>query len=121
MYALVADDSGLIRSVAKRALGTLGFDKIDEAPDGQFAIDLLEKRRYDLVLTDWNMPHKTGLDVIKFARTHGHTCPIIMQTTEADKSYVMQAIAAGVSDYVLKPFNKEELVQKLERHIASIR
>lgn len=121
MRALVADDSGVIRSIVKRALSELGFDEIDEAADGRDAILFMEKQSYDLIITDWNMPFHTGLDVIKAARAGGHKCPIVMQTTESDKSYVMEAIVAGVNDYVLKPFNKDTLVEKLERHVKFAR
>ena len=121
MRALVADDSGVIRSIVKRAFSELGFDEIDEAHDGRDAIIFVQKQSYDLIVTDWNMPFHTGLDVIKAARAAGHKCPIIMQTTESDKSNVMQAIAAGVNDYVLKPFNKDTLLSKLERHVDTVK
>lgn len=120
MRALVADDSGVIRSIANRALSELGFDEIDEASDGRDAILFVENQTYDLIITDWNMPFHSGLDVIKASRAAGQKCPIVMQTTESDRSYVMQAILAGVNDYVLKPFNKDTLVEKLERHVSSM-
>ena len=119
MLALIADDSGVIRSVMKRAFVELGIETIDEATDGREAIFRVENDRYDLIVTDWNMPFNSGLDVIKAAREAGQTCPIIMQTAEADRSKVMHAIAAGVSDYILKPFTKDEIRQKLERHVAA--
>jgi two-component system chemotaxis response regulator CheY len=119
MLALIADDSGVIRSVVKRAFAELGVEEIDEAIDGRQAIEMVEDRPYDLIVTDWNMPFNTGLDVIKAARAAGQTCPIVMQTTESDRSKVMSAIAAGVNDYILKPFNKEDIREKLERHVAA--
>ena len=115
MYALVADDSGVIRTLVKQALVELGASKIDEAEDGQVAIEQIQLHTYDFVVTDLNMPHYSGLDVVKAIRDSGNSCPIVMQTTEADKSHVLQAIAAGVNDYVLKPFTKESLIQRLER------
>lgn len=121
MLVLVADDSGVVRSVIKRALTELGVTKIDEASDGKEAIDLVTENRYDLIVTDWNMPQFTGLEVIKTARQSGHTCPIILQTTEADRTKVMHAIAAGINDYVLKPFTREEIRDKLERHVIVAR
>lgn len=118
MRALIADDSGVIRSVAIRALADLGFEEVHEAVDGKDGIEMVESFTYDMIVTDWNMPFFSGLDVIKAARAAGQTCAIVMQTTEADKSNVMQAIAAGVNDYILKPFNKEQLSKKLEKHLA---
>lgn len=120
LRALIADDSGVIRSIAKRALTELGFEVIHEAVDGKDGIEMVNRFTYDMIVTDWNMPHFTGLDVIKAARAAGQTCPIVMQTTEPDKAKVMEAIAAGVNDYVLKPFNKEQLFQKLEKHVVSV-
>lgn len=121
MLALVADDSGVIRSVVKRALSQLGVEVIHEAVDGLEAIKCVEVTLYDIIVTDWNMPHSSGLEVIKAARAAGQKCPIVMQTTEADRSKVMLAIAAGVNDYVLKPFNREDIQFKLERHVAAAR
>ncbi|MEM9369424.1 MAG: response regulator [Planctomycetota bacterium] len=120
MRALVVDDSGVIRSILIRALKELGVDDLVEAADGREAIKLLDGGHFDIIVTDWNMPHNNGLDVIKAARAAGYECPIIMQTTESEKSYVMQAIAAGVNDYILKPFNKDQLVQKMERHVRAM-
>lgn len=121
MRALVADDSGVIRAIVKRALADLGITDVMEAPDGKVAIEIIGHCSFQLIVTDWNMPFNTGLDVIKAARAAGQTCPIIMQTTESDKSNVMQAIAAGVNDYVLKPFNKEQMRDKLEKHVMAVK
>ncbi len=118
MIALIADDSGVIRTVIKRALNLLGVKETHEAVDGREAIQMIEETAYDLIVTDWNMPHKSGLDVIKAARAAGFVCPIIMQTTDSDRSKVMFAIAAGVNDYILKPFDTDEIQFKLERHVA---
>ncbi len=121
MLALIADDSGVIRSVLKRALAELGVEGFDEAVDGREAILKVQKSRHDLILTDWNMPFNSGLDVIKVAREVGRTCPIVVQTTEVDRTKLMYAIAAGVNDYILKPFTKDEIRDKLERHVAVAR
>ncbi|MEM1228422.1 MAG: response regulator [Planctomycetota bacterium] len=120
MRALIADDSGVIRCVVSRALTELGFAEVLAAVDGREAIAALDGRAFDIIITDWNMPNHSGLDVIKAARTAGYQCPIVMQTTESEKAYVMQAIAAGVNDYILKPFNKEQLIEKLEKHVRAI-
>ncbi len=121
MRVLVADDSGVIRCVIKRALYELGVDDIDEAADGSEGICLIKNERYDLIITDWNMPHHSGIELVKAARAQGLSCPIIMQTTESQKPLVLQAIAAGVNDYVLKPFTKEYMIERLERFVVSVR
>ncbi len=72
--------------------------------------------QFDLVLTDWNMPGKTGLEVIKEIRAKDAKVPIIMITTEAEKSRVLAAIQAGVSDYLVKPFTPDTLREKLAKH-----
>ena len=71
---------------------------------------------FDLVLTDWNMPGKNGLEVVAEIRAMDADVPIIMVTTEAEKGRVMQAIQAGVSDYLVKPFTADTLREKLEKH-----
>jgi two-component system, chemotaxis family, chemotaxis protein CheY len=121
MKVLVADDSGVIRCVIKRALFELGVEDIDEAANGSEGICLIKNERYDLIVTDWNMPCFTGLDLIKAARAEGLKCPIIMQTTESQKPLVLQAIAAGCNDYIVKPFTKEYMVERLERFVVSVR
>ncbi|MCA9194087.1 MAG: response regulator [Planctomycetales bacterium] len=119
MYTvLVADDSGVVRSVVKRALLDLGIESIDEANNGRDAIEFIANNSYDLIVTDWNMPEYTGLDVVRAARAAGQHCPIIMQTTVSDRGNVMLAIQAGVNDYVLKPFSKEEISEKMEQYVG---
>ncbi len=121
MKVLVADDSGVIRCVIKRALYELGVEDIDEAANGSEGICLIKHEKYDLIVTDWNMPPLSGLDLVKAARAEGQKCPIVMQTTEAQKPQVLAAIAAGVNDYVLKPFTKEAILTRLDRFVSAIR
>lgn len=121
MKVLVADDSGVIRCVIKRALYELGVEDIDEAANGSEGICLIKHEKYDLIVTDWNMPPLSGLDLVKAARAEGQKCPIVMQTTEAQKPQVLTAIAAGVNDYVLKPFTKEAILMRLDRFVSAIR
>jgi two-component system chemotaxis response regulator CheY len=72
----------------------------------------------DIILTDWNMPEMSGLELLQAIRATGSTVPIIMITTEGEKSSVIQAIQAGVTDYLCKPFQQEELRDKLEKYVA---
>ena len=113
---LVADDSSTMRKIILRSLSAVGIDAATEAADGQEAVDKFKPGDFDLVLTDWNMPNKNGLEVITEIRAQDAGVPIIMVTTEAEKSRVLEAIQAGVSDYLVKPFTADMLREKLEKH-----
>lgn len=113
--ALVADDSGVMRKIIIRALNGAGITDVVEAVDGEDAVKQFGAESIDIVLTDWNMPGKTGLEVAQAIRATGSTVPIIMVTTEAEKSRVLEAIQAGVNDYLCKPFEVDALQQKLEK------
>jgi len=113
---LVADDSSTMRRIILRSLQVVGVSEATEAADGTEAVSLFKPGEFDLVLTDWNMPGKTGLEVIQEVRRQDANVPIIMITTETEKSRVMQAIQAGVSDYLVKPFTADMLREKLEKH-----
>ncbi len=116
--ALVADDSGTMRKIIIRSLNALGITSVVEAADGNQAVALFKPGAFDLVLTDWNMPDKSGLEVIKEIRAQDTKVPIIMITTEAEKQRVLAAIQAGVTDYLVKPFTPETLQEKVEKHVA---
>ena len=113
---LVADDSSTMRKIILRSLQAVGVTEATEAADGMEAVALFKPGQFDMVLTDWNMPGKTGLEVIQEIRAQDPKVPIIMITTEAEKSRVMQAIQAGVSDYLVKPFTADTLREKLTKH-----
>lgn len=112
---LVADDSSTMRKIILRSLQAVGVPTATEAADGEEAVKMFQAGGIDLVLTDWNMPGKNGLQVIQEIRTMNKDVPIIMVTTEAEKSRVMEAIQAGVSDYLVKPFTADTLRAKLEK------
>lgn len=113
---LVADDSSTMRKIIVRSLLAVGVENTTEAADGTEAVNAFKPGEFDLVLTDWNMPGKNGLEVVKEIRGQDANIPIIMVTTEAEKDRVVQAIQAGVSDYLVKPFNADTLREKLEKH-----
>ncbi len=113
---LVADDSSTMRKIILRSLQAVGVTETVEASDGAEAVSLFQPGQFDMVLTDWNMPAKTGLEVVREIREKDAKVPIIMVTTEAEKSRVMQAVQAGVSDYLVKPFTADTLRAKLEKH-----
>jgi len=105
-----------MRKIILRSLNAVGVSSTVEAADGDEAIKLFSPGEFDLVLTDWNMPGKNGLEVITEVRKQDQKVPIIMVTTEAEKSRVLEAIQAGVSDYLVKPFTADTLREKLEKH-----
>jgi len=113
---LVADDSSTMRKIILRSLQAVGVSETTEAADGSEAVSLFKPGQFDIVLTDWNMPGKTGLEVVQEIRAQDANIPIIMVTTEAEKERVLQAIQAGVSDYLVKPFTADTLREKLEKH-----
>jgi two-component system chemotaxis response regulator CheY len=117
---LVADDSNTMRKIIIRSLNAVGLKDIVEAADGNEAVARFQSEPVDLVLTDWNMPGKSGLEVIRDIRALNKTVPIIMITTEAEKRRVLEAIQAGVSDYLVKPFTSEALREKLDKHISQL-
>ena len=114
---LVADDSGVMRKIILRSLRAVGIDSAVEAADGSQAVALFKPGTFDLVLTDWNMPGKTGLEVVQEIRQQSADVPVIMITTESEKQRVVQALQAGVSDYLLKPFEADALRQKLGKFV----
>ena len=113
--ALIADDSGVMRKIVVRAANKAGIQDVTEAADGADALAKFGKDSFDLVMTDWNMPNKTGLELAQDIRGQGSSVPIIMITTEAEKSNVLEAIKAGVNDYLTKPFEVEDLAAKIEK------
>ena len=114
---LLADDSGTMRTIIRRSLESLGVTEIVEAADGTQATAQFQPGSFDLVLTDWNMPGKTGVEVARAIRVLDKKSPIVMFTTEAEKARVLEAIQAGVSDYLVKPFTTDKLKEKLDRFV----
>ena len=118
MKILIVDDSSTMRRIIGNVVMQLGIEKenFDEAEDGLKAWNLLSNNKYDVILTDWNMPNMNGLELVKKVRSAGthQTTPIIMITTEGGKSEVITALKAGVNNYIVKPFNAEILKEKLD-------
>jgi two-component system chemotaxis response regulator CheY len=105
-----------MRKIILRSLQAVGVKDVAEAADGSEAIAIFAPGKFDMVLTDWNMPGMTGLEVLKAIRAQDTKIPVIMVTTEAEKSRVLEAIQAGVTDYLVKPFTQDVLREKLEKH-----
>lgn len=114
MRVLVVDDSGVMRKMIIRALDSLGITDIEEAADGNAGVQHFFNSAFDLVLTDWNMPNKNGLEMVKEIRSAGFTTPIIMITTVELQGQVQDAFDAGVTDYLNKPFEPDDLMAKIE-------
>ena len=114
MRALVVDDSAVMRKVLIGALGRANITDVDQAADGQEAVAATEANQYDIVLMDWNMPNMLGIDAVRTIRANGKTMPIIMVTTEAEKSRVIEALKAGAQNYIIKPFEPSTIVSKIQ-------
>ena len=120
MKILVVDDFSTMRRIVKNILRQLGFDNIIEAEDGEVAVRKLESERVDFVISDWNMPKMSGLDLLKWVRSHDEfkDMPFLMVTAEAQKENVLEAVKAKVSNYIVKPFTAETLSEKIEKIFA---
>jgi len=106
-----------MRRIVKNLLEGLGFSHIAEADDGSSALPMLRTGKFDFVITDWNMPKMPGLDLLKAIRADATLkhLPVLMVTAEAKREQIVEAVQAGVSGYVVKPFTAEILKQKLEK------
>ncbi len=114
MRILIVDDSKTMRSIQKAILGQLGYSDLEEACNGQDALSKLGSFKPDLILLDWNMPAMDGLTFLKEYRSKGNKTPVIMVTTESEKPRVIEAIKAGVNNYLLKPFTPEILGERIK-------
>ncbi len=118
MKVLVVDDFSTMRRIVKNILKQLGFERMEEAEDGQQAYNKLTgEGGFQFVVSDWNMPNMDGLDLLKKVRANQELkdLPFLMVTAEAEKHKVIEAIKAGVSNYVVKPFTAEVLKEKLDK------
>lgn len=117
MKVLVVDDFATMRRIVKGVLKQLGFTDIIEAEDGSLALDELKKEKIGLIVSDWNMPNMTGLDLLKAVRGDDSlkSIPFIMVTAEGQKENVVEAVKSGVSNYIVKPFTPETFNEKLQK------
>lgn len=116
MRFLVVDDSPTMRRIVINALKTFGYTDVVEAADGQEALDQLNSAPVDVVITDWNMPNMSGLDLTKAIRSDDKFkhLPILMVTTRGLKQDIIEALKAKVNNYVVKPFTPQVLKEKLD-------
>jgi two-component system chemotaxis response regulator CheY len=117
MKVLVVDDFATMRRIVKNILNQIGFKNIIEADDGSSALEVLKKDKVDLIMSDWNMPKMTGLELLKAVRSDESMkdMPFLMVTAEGQKDSVVQTVQAGVSDYIVKPFTADTVKEKLEK------
>jgi two-component system chemotaxis response regulator CheY len=115
MRILVVDDFSTMRRIIKNLLTDLGYSNISEADDGSTALVALNQGNFDFVITDWNMPGTTGIELLKAIRADARlkTLPVLMVTAEAKREQIIEAAQAGVNGYVIKPFTAQTLEEKL--------
>jgi two-component system, chemotaxis family, chemotaxis protein CheY len=113
---LVVDDSAVMRQIIKKNLKELGFSDLSEAEDGAAGLKKAGEEPVDLIVSDWNMPNMTGLEFLKAVRADAGLkgTAFIMVTSEADKEKIMEAVQAGVNQYIVKPFNAMQLEEKIK-------
>jgi len=119
---LIVDDQQSMRGICKYILTQLGFKEITEAKSGRDALGKLEKTSVDLIISDWNMDDIDGLTLLKVLRKHPRTAslPFIMATGRSDKEQVKEAIACGVNNYIIKPFDAGTMKKRIEAVIGAL-
>ena len=118
MKVLIVDDSMIMRRILKNILKDRNIqdENLLEAPNGKVALSILEQNEIDLLLLDWNMPQMDGLELVKIIRSMDKykNLPVIMVTSEAAKYNVLEAIKAGVTDYIVKPVSSVKILSKID-------
>lgn len=119
---LVVDDFSTMRRIIKNLLKELGFANVQEAEDGVEALKKLRADTYDFVVSDWNMPNMTGIELLREIRadTKLRHLPVLMVTAEAKRENIIEAAQAGASGYVVKPFTASTLDEKLKKIFQSL-
>jgi two-component system, chemotaxis family, chemotaxis protein CheY len=121
MKFLVVDDFSTMRRIIKNLLHDLGYPNVTEADDGKTALPMLQGGGFDFLISDWNMPGMSGLDLVKAVRSDAKLAkmPVLMLTAEAKREQIIEAAQAGVNGYVIKPFTAETLKEKLDKILSS--
>jgi two-component system, chemotaxis family, chemotaxis protein CheY len=116
MNILVVDDFATMRRILKGSLKKIGFSNIFEAEDGKVALQVLSKEDIGLIVSDWNMPNMTGIELLKAVRSNDafKNIPFLMVTAEGQRENILEAVNAGVSNYVVKPFTPDTIAEKLK-------
>ncbi len=117
MKILIVDDMATMRRIVKNILKQLGFANTEEAENGQEGLQKLRADTYGFVVSDWNMPVMTGIDMLRAIRSDDKlkSIPVLMVTAEAQQANLVEAIQAGVSNYIVKPFTAETMQEKIAK------
>lgn len=117
MKILIVDDFSTMRRIIKNLLRDLGFSNTHEADDGATGLPMLQSGNFDFLVTDWNMPGMTGIDLLKEVRSDDKIkdLPVLMVTAEAKREQIVLAAEAGVNGYVVKPFTAQTLQEKIDK------
>ena len=117
MNVLVVDDAATMRRIVRSLLRELGIKNVREAEDGEMAFEDLKRQKADLVVSDWAMPKMTGVELLRAIRKDDalKDTPVLMVTAESKKENIMEAVQAGVNNYIVKPFNSKTLEEKLNK------
>jgi len=117
MKILVVDDFSTMRRIIKNLLQDLGYMNISEADDGNTALPVLKKGGIDFLVTDWNMPGMTGIELLRQVRADDKlsTLPVLMVTAEQKREQIVEAAEAGVNGYIVKPFTAQTLKEKIDK------
>jgi two-component system, chemotaxis family, chemotaxis protein CheY len=115
MKILIIDDFATVRKLIKNHLNQFGYKNTVEAEDGVAALKVLKSQKVDFIISDWNMPNMSGLELLRAVRADADYCkvPFLMITAEASKENIIQALNAGVSNYIVKPFPPAKLNEKI--------
>jgi two-component system chemotaxis response regulator CheY len=114
---LVVDDFSTMRRIVRNLLKELGFTNVDEAEDGVVALQKLKSGTFDFIVSDWNMPNMTGIELLRAVRGDAALkhLPVLMVTAEAKKENIVEAAQAGANGYIVKPFTAATLDEKLNK------
>ena len=116
MRFLIVDDSSTMRRIIINTLNKLGYKECHEAANGREGVERLATTPVDMVITDWNMPEMSGIDFIRAVRANDATkqLPVLMVTTNAAEDDIVEALKAGVNNYVVKPFTPDTIKEKIQ-------
>lgn len=117
MKILVVDDFSTMRRIIKNLLRDLGFTNVQEADDGTTALPMLQGGDFDFLVSDWNMPGMTGIDLLRAVRADPKlaSLPVLLVTAESKREQIIEAAEAGVNGYVVKPFTAGTLQEKIDK------
>jgi two-component system chemotaxis response regulator CheY len=115
MKILVVDDFAMVRKIIRNHLKKIGYENVEEAEDGVAALNVLKTQIIDFIISDWNMPNMTGIELLQAVRADSALgkIPFLMITAEVSKGNVIKAVQAGVNGYIAKPFEAATLNEKI--------